>query len=1033
MPDPSANTGGHHLHLIETPDTETEALCIWMLGEFRISIGSNTIKHHEWKLRKAANLFKLLALQPGHRMHREQIMELMWPGFEPQKAANNLYRTLHEARKTLESSAQDPAYLLLQDEHLTLCPYTELWTDVDAFRSAAAVARNTRELKAYRRAIDSYSGELLPDERYEDWAEDIRGELSGLYLDLQIELATLYEKRDEYQPSIEALGEVVDKEPSHEEAHASLMRLYALSGRRREALEQYERLRVALLELETLPGTESERLFEQIQAGDFPPAGGSPVRPSPSEVPHPNNLPTPRTSFIGREREISDLKCLLETTRLLTLTGVGGSGKTRLSLELARDPGDDHPDGVWLVELASVSDPALVPQAVARALGVREHPNRPLTGMIVDSLRSAKTLLVLDNCEHVIEAVARLVEELLEGCPYLQVLATSREVTGAGGEMSWPVPTLSVSDTDNLPTVEELEQYEGVQLFVDRARLRIQDFTLTEHNTAAVARMCHKLDGIPLTIELAAARVGVLGVEQISERLEDSLRLLSAGPRTAEPRQQTLRGALDWSHELLHAREQQLFRWLAVFAGGFTLEAVETVASKEDVGGGEVLDLLSNLIDKSLLVVTEQRYRLLEPVRQYARQKLEESGEAQELRRRHLLWCVEFAERAEPELTKADQAWWQARLEAEHDNIRAALRRAFESGEPESGLRLSAALWMFWYTHGYLGEGRRWLEKGLAEAVSGPPQARASALMGSGWLAVFQKKYASAEKSLQQSLALYRELDDKEGIVSCLTKLVLGAVLGERNLESIPVHMGEVMRLQPELEDGRTKADALIVSGMAFISRHDVQNAVASYDAALEISRRIGDEQSTSISLFNLGFITLGGEDLDRATSLFRESLQLSQGSGHRLVFMYTVYGLAGIAATRGRPARAARLWGAVETVCKATGLGLDAMTTSRHEHRLDRARSELGRKAFDSEREIGKAMTREETVTYALSEELLPLTPREIEVTELVAQDFTNRQISEELTLSERTVHSHLRNIFRKLGASSRAEVAERLEQNNP
>jgi predicted ATPase len=372
-----------------------------------------------------------------------------------------------------------------------------------------------------------------------------------------------------------------------------------------------------------------------------------------------------------------EIKRHLAMTRLLTLTGVGGSGKTRLALEVARDLIGAYPDGVWVVELAPLSEGTLVPQAVARALGVKERPGEPLSDTLAEVLRTKQALVVLDNCEHLVEAVAQLVDVLLDACPSVRVLATSREVLGIAGEMKWLVSSLSVPDPRQRPTAEELERYESVRLFAERAHYRNPAFAVTPQNAQAVAQICERLDGIPLAIELAAARVG-LSVEQIVTRLDDSLKLLSTGSRTASARQRTLRGALDWSYDLLSDPERVLFGRLSVFAGGWTLEAAEAVGSGEGVKEDVVLDLLLGLVDKSLVVAEATgeggvRHRMLEPVRQYAREKLEEGGEAEEVRRRHATFFLTLAEEAEPGLRGPEDREWLECLETEHDNMRAAL------------------------------------------------------------------------------------------------------------------------------------------------------------------------------------------------------------------------------------------------------------------------------------------------------------------------------------------------------------------------
>jgi predicted ATPase/DNA-binding SARP family transcriptional activator len=563
------------------PTGVPEMLRVWLLGDFRVSVGSRLIEEGQWRLRKAAGLIKLLSLEPGNRMHRERVMDLLWPNLEAEAATNNLHRTLHATRHVLEPQvpAADSCYLRFRAEQLELCPEGALWVDAKAFEEAAATARRARDPAAYRAAVDLYAGELLPGDRYEAWAEDRRQDLRLTYLSLLLEMTRLHEEREDYEPAIEALGRVVAEEPAHEGAHTGLVRLYALGGRRDEALKQYERFREDLRrKFAREPNAASRRLHEEILADRFPPTHPSGERPTEdADGDRRHNLPVAQSSFVGRERELVEVKRALAMTRLLTLTGAGGCGKTRLALEVAGDLVGAYPDGVWLVELAPLSDPALVSNAVAAALGVRERPDLPLTAALVDSIGSKQMLLVLDNCEHLIDACARLVDTLLRSCKHLRVLATSREALGVAGEANWLVPSLTVPDAGHLPAAQSPAQYEAVRLFVDRARSRLPAFVLTPENAPAVVKVCRRLDGIPLAIELATARMTALTVEQIAGRLEDSLGLLTTGSRTAAPRQRTLKATLAWSYELLSEPERKLFGRLSVFAGGWTLEAAKAV------------------------------------------------------------------------------------------------------------------------------------------------------------------------------------------------------------------------------------------------------------------------------------------------------------------------------------------------------------------------------------------------------------------------------------------------------------------------
>ena len=470
-----------------------------------------------------------------------------------------------------------------------------------------------------------------------------------------------------------------------------------------------------------------------------------------------HNLPVQLTSFVGRDRELSEVRQLLLKERLVTLTGAGGVGKTRLALQIAADLVDQFPDGVWLVDLAPLADPNLVPQAVSAALGVREQPERPLLQTLEDVLRPQHLLLVLDNCEHLVAGCAVLAEALLRACPHLRILVTSREPLGITGETDWRVSPLTSPDPEHLPSLESLVQYEAVRLLLDRAGLAAPSFAITQQNAAAVAQVCKQLDGLPLALELAAARVKVLSVEQLAARLGDRFRLLTGGSRSALPRQQTLRALVDWSYDLLTPPEQVLFRRLAVFAGGSTLDATEAVCAGDGIEPGEVLEHLARLVDKSLVVADpstagELRYRLPETIRQYSAEKLAETGEGATLRGRHRDWYLALAERARQDVLDPQRL---ASLEREYDNLRAALRWSIDSGQAEPGLRLATGLCDFWQVRGYSSEGCAWLAELLA-LPAGPTAAtaRARALEWAGRLAYLQGDDLDRQRIVTSLLAL---------------------------------------------------------------------------------------------------------------------------------------------------------------------------------------------------------------------------------------------------------------------------------------
>ncbi len=762
-----------------------------MLGGFRISVGTRTIEEDAWHLRKAANLVKLLALAPGHLLHREQAMDALWPDLARRAASNNLRQVLHAARRVLDPVV-GARYVTSENGLLILGQEGFVWVDAEAFGEAAIAARRAKVPSAYEAAIEQYAGELLPGDYNEAWTQNRREELRRMYLTLLLDLATLYEGRKEYERGIGVLRRALSEDPSREETHADLMRLYAHCGRRREAVLQYELL---VEDLSREPSAETSRLYKEIRAGSFPQkSAGADERESDDAGQH--NLPASSTSFVGREHEIAEVRGMLSMTRLLTLTGAGGSGKTRLAVEAARALAGVYPDGVWITELAPLSEPGLVPQAVASALGIREQPGRPLLGTIIEALQSKELLLVMDNCEHLIQASSILAEELLSSCPRPRILATSREPLGIGGEVVRQVGPLSLPETSNgRSTAESLMRCEAVRLFVERSRVMAPDFGLTEGNAGAVVRLCRRLDGIPLAIELAAARLGDVAVEQVARRLEGSLDLLQSSGRSAEPKHQTLRSTLDWSYNLLGEMERALFGRLAVFAGGWTLEAAEQVCSGRGIEHYEFLDLLVGLVDKSLVVAgaTSEgavRYRMLEPIRQYAREKLDEIGQAYEARDRHAEFFLALAEEAEPELDGPQQRLWVERLDVEHDNLGAALLRALEHGEGELALRLGAALWRFWFARGYYGEGTTWLEQGLAAGDPKASSTRVKATESLGWLTQRQGDTERAEAAYEEMLELSRKLDDEANVATALN-----------SLGTLAVQQGDHERAAPLLEE----------------------------------------------------------------------------------------------------------------------------------------------------------------------------------------------------------------------------------------
>ncbi len=707
------------------------------------------------------------------------------------------------------------------------------------------------------------------------------------------------------------------------------------------------------------------RLF-QVLAADLP-AEFPPIR---SVYFLPNNLPRQLTSFVGREKEIAEIKRLLSTAALVTLTGSGGAGKTRLALQVAAEVMEHYPDGVWLAELAPISDPALVPKTVATSVGVPEQPLREMTDTLIDALRPKATLLVLDNCEHLMGACADLAAALLRACPQVRVLATSRERLGVTGETVWRIPSLSLPDARHPLPVEQLVLYEAVRLFVDRAAATTPQFALTSDNAPALAQVCQRLDGIPLAIELAAARAKVLSVRQIAERLGDRFRLLIGGSRTTLPRHQTLRAAMDWSYDLLSEQERILLRRLSIFAGGWTLEAAETVCVGDTVETPMVLDLLTQLVDKSLVMVETQSgvawYRFLDTVRQYGRDRLTEAGETAGVRIRHRAWYLDLAERAEPELRGPGQSEWLEQLEREHDNLRAALESSVaEHDAAPVGLRLAGALYWFWFVHGHWSEGRRWLESVLARGGDVPAPALLKTLQGIAFLAYRQGDYKRAMAAQEQGLAASRDLGDRRS--SALLLITAGLVA---------LHQGDYGRANAQIEESlvlsRQLEDTWLISlglgnlGAVARHQHDYPQAEALYEQSLAFSREVGDKRRIAYALRNLGIVALHRSDYERAQAFFMESLSLVKEFWDPYITEGCVNGLAALSAARGDHARAARLLGASAALCETFGLRRAPPDQADHERQVASTRSALGEIAFAAAWTEGRAMTLAESIDYA-------------------------------------------------------------------
>ncbi len=730
----------------------------------------------------------------------------------------------------------------------------------------------------------------------------------------------------------------------------------------------------------------------------------------------PNNLPLQLSSFVGREKELREIQKLVQVARLLTLTGTGGAGKTRLSLQVAANVIDQFQHGVWFVELAPLSDPNLVTQVVATTLGLREPAGRTLIDLLKEHLRDKKLLLILDNCEHVIEACAQWADTLLRAASHLKILASSREALGVTGEITYPVPPLSFPKIEMQADIETLTQYESVRLFVERARAVQPSFAVTEANAAALAQICQRLDGIPLALELAAARVRGLTVEQIAARLDDRFRLLTSTSRTVLPRQQTLRAAIDWSYSLLSDTERVLFQQLSVFAGGWSLEAAEQVAAGHRLQREDVLDVLMRLVDKSLVVVEQQasvaRYRFLETIREYAQETLLESGEeyVTRVQNRHLDYFLSFVQAVDQMLRGAEQKSALVALDRELDNLRAALAWSSKSNNVEAELRLATGLWRYWRVRSYFSEGRNWLEDALAKSEQAAPSARAKALLGAGSLANYQADYARAHQLLQKSLALHRALDDKQGIAYCLNLLSHGEMM-MGNFAAARAALEESLAIFRELGDTRGVGYSLYFLGSMHLSSDDLaaarplleeslrhlkaagdrwwvgntliqlgwgihrqgehENAIQMFDEALQISAQFGDTRGTARALLYIAEAKCSQGEFVVAREKYNQALKHFHEIGDKFWGTVCLEGLGLLAVEQNDARRAAVLLGAAEHTHELLGAPMLAAYRPSYESCTARARTQLGEREFNAAWAEGRALTYDEAIQFAMNEEL--------------------------------------------------------------
>lgn len=891
-------------------------LRVYLLGPLRIERDGAPLGLPR---RKVELLLAYLLLHPEPQT-RDHLATLFWGDSSDAQARHSLRTALATVRKEIAAD------LLLTDrEQVQRNPHFPCWVDLHTLLAVTAELE-TITVDQLLAMLAWWQGDLLAG-FYEEWLVFDREHYRERLLKLGLQATQALRARSEYAGAIAVAQQVLTHDPANEHAHQHLMFCYMAAGDRPAALRQYELCERTLRdELDVPPLPETTALYHWLRQHNRAEATAAKI----------TNLPIPLTSFVGRTQATADLKRLLNPTssktRLLTLIGAGGSGKTRLAIQAATDLIDQFVDGVWWVELAALTAAEQVARAAAKALGVVEHPQEDIYTALSRFLANKQLLLVLDNCEHLVAASAALVTALLSRCPQLQILTTSREALNVAGEVIWPVPTLALPNPQQVVLTELLLQFECIRLFVERAGAVQPGFHLTLDNAPAVVALCTQLDGIPLAIELAAARVKVLPVAQIAARISSAIgarfALLTQGSRTVLPRQQTLRAAIDWSYDLLDAAERHLFRIVAIFHGGFTLAALEEIlefsvwiaAVPSDPASAsshqppatsyQPLDLLTQLVDKSLVIVEpqgdEHRYRLLETLRAYALEQWAATDAMALFQQRHATYFLELAEQGAPELLRAQQPLWLTRLETEHANLRAALTYWLDTGAGDQALRLALALHRFWDYRGYVSEGREWLQKALASRDTATPVAQASALNAAGWLAYRQGDLAQAQPLHEEALCLAEQAGAEEAQVDALQHLAVIA-MDRGEYATAQAQLATSLTLARRLDYQPGLARTLTRLGALAWDLDRITEARAYRQEALQIEQRLGNQVNMATSFLGLADADRFLGDGVAAHRHYDASLQISRTLGHQGLIGAALKGLGMLAFKQGAYADAQR------------------------------------------------------------------------------------------------------------------------------
>lgn len=981
-------------------------LHIHLFGHLRLFEDTRRLKFSG--LPKTLPLFAYLLLHRSQPLSRDTLAYTLWPDVPEAEARANLRRHLHDLRKALAADGADQPWLLVDTRTVQWNPEAPAWLDTFEFE------RLSREAHHQAEAIALYTGDLLAN-LYDAWLEPERERLRQLYLVTLTRLMERYRDRHDYLQAIAYAQQIMNHDPLREDAARDLIALRHASGDRAGAIQSYQTFARRLQdELGATPMPETIALYQTLlqQSGPLKPV---PIRPAVTVSaastlkPRTNQWPAPLTRLIGREAELAEVRRLIASpdsgARLLTITGPGGVGKTRLTLELltrllAETPAP-FPDGLFFILLSALADPALLRPTIGEALGLGEAS----LSHLVDFLQPKRLLLVLDNFEQLSPAAGQ-VADLLAAAPGLHVIVTSRTVLHLYGEQEFPLAPLPLPDLAQLPPPGELKDYPTVALFVERSRAANHAFTLTEANAPAIAEICVRLDGLPLAIELAAARSKVLTPSALLARLNTSLALLTSVDRNRPAQQQTLRATIDWSYNLLEAAEQRLFAQLSVFLNGWTLDAVEAMTN-----GPAVMEGLLSLVDKSMVrrVTTAEgdaRFRMLLTLREYAQERLAASGERAQWCERHARYYLALADRAHREFRGPRQTDSLRQLDNEHDNLRVALAWAVESGNVELALRLAGALAHFWEVRGHIAEGQHWLKQILALPDQPTSAIRADGLLAAGQMAFRQGDPSTAETCFRESLALWRTIGDELGTARALNALGKSLVEPGRIAEAQQL-LEESLRLFRQLGDLAGESDVLNNLGTRAYYRGDYAKARDFDEQSLALRRRSGDLRSVANSLNNLGVVDLALGDYAAAHArhsenlAIRRSLGLRPGIAQSLHNLGTVIGLMGdhtsasqhyqealaihwelgikgglvegleglawMASKQGQPERAARLFGAADALRAASKFSRDPMYQAEHDQAIAATQTQLTGPVFMAAYQAGQSLPLSQAVALAL------------------------------------------------------------------